>query len=127
MGRRIIETEQAPAAIGPYSQGVLAGGTLFTAGQIGLDPATGALVPDGAAAEARRALVNLSAVVEAAGLSLADVAKATLYLVDMADFKVVNEVYAGFFAEAPPARAAVQVAALPLGARVMIDLIVVAS
>ena len=127
MKRKIIGTEQAPAAIGPYSQGVSDGGVLYTAGQIGLDPATGELVPGGAAAQARRALGNLEAVVAAAGLSLSATAKATLYLADMADFAAVNEVYAEFFAEAPPARAAVQVAALPKDARVMIDLIVVAS
>ncbi len=127
MARKIVSTEQAPAAIGPYSQGVLAGGALYTAGQIGLDPATGELVPGGAAAEARRVLTNLGAVVAAAGLDLAQAAKATLYLADMADFTAVNEVYAEFFDREPPARAAVQVSALPLGARVMIDLIVVAS
>ena len=124
MSREIIRTDAAPAAVGPYSQGVLSGGVLYTAGQIGLDPTAGALVEGGAPAEARQALRNLSAVVEAAGLTLADTAKATLYLADMGDFSVVNEVYAEVFAEAPPARAAVAVAALPLGARVMIDLIV---
>jgi len=127
MVRRIVSTEQAPAAIGPYSQGVLDGGALYTAGQIGLDPVTGELVPGGAPAEARRALTNLTAVVAAAGLDLAQTAKATLYLADMADLAAVNAVYGEFFAQEPPARAAVQVAALPLGARVMIDLIVVAS
>ncbi|MBU0743027.1 Rid family detoxifying hydrolase, partial [bacterium] len=105
----------------------LAGGALYTAGQIGLDPATGDLVQGGAAAQARRALTNLAAVVAAAGLSMTDTARATLYLADLADFAAVNEVYAEFFGEAPPARAAVQVASLPLGAQVMIDLIVVAS
>lgn len=127
MKRQIISTELAPPAIGPYSQGVLAGGALYTAGQIGLDPATGDLVQGGAAAQARRALTNLAAVVAAAGLSMTDTARATLYLADLADFAAVNEVYAEFFGEAPPARAAVQVASLPLGAQVMIDLIVVAS
>ncbi|MBC8425269.1 hypothetical protein H8E07_14195 [bacterium] len=127
MVRRIVSTDQAPAAIGPYSQGVLAGGALYTAGQIGLDPTTGELVPGGAPAEARRALTNLTAVVTAAGLDLSQTAKATLYLADLADFAAVNAVYGEFFTQEPPARAAVQVVALPLGARVMIDLIVVAS
>ena len=114
-------------ALALSGQGVLAGDVLYTAGQIGLDPATGELVPGGVIAQARRALHNLEAVVAAADLSLAGTVKATLYLADLADFAAVNEIYAEFFATDPPARAAVQVVSLPKDARVMIDLIVVAS
>jgi 2-iminobutanoate/2-iminopropanoate deaminase len=127
MTRIIVSTDQAPAAVGPYSQGVLAGGFLHTAGQIGLDPAVGKLVAGGVVEEARQALLNLGAVVDAAGLSLAGAVKATVYLADMADFAAVNEVYGGFFTVDPPARAAVAVSALPLGAQVMIDLVVAAE
>jgi len=127
MTRTIVSTDQAPAAVGPYSQGVLAGGFLYTAGQIGLDPAVGKLVAGGVVEEARQALLNLGAVVDAAGLSLAGAVKATVYLADMGDFAAVNEIYGAFFTVDPPARAAVSVSALPLGARVMIDLVVAAE
>ncbi len=123
MKREIIRTDGAPVAVGPYSQGVMAGGFLYTAGQIGLGPDGSGLVEGGAPAEARRALENLRAIAAAAGLGLDDAVKATLYLADMDDFAAVNEVYAEFFDDTPPARAAVAVTALPLGARVMIDLV----
>ncbi len=119
--RAVVHTDGAPAAIGPYSQAIRTGDLVFTAGQIGLDPATGELVPGGVAAEARRALANLAAVLDAAGAPLAAVAKTTVFLVDMADFAAVNAVYAEHFADAPPARSTVAVAALPRGARVEIE------
>ena len=124
MKRQVISTDAAPAAIGPYSQAVLAGGLVFCSGQIALDPATGAMVGgDDVRAQTERVMKNLAAVLEAGGASLSDVVRATIYVVDMNDFGAVNEVYAGFFADAPPARATVGVAALPRGARVEIDAI----
>lgn len=116
-----IATEQAPAAIGPYSQAVRAGEWLYCSGQIGLDPASGELVAGGVAAEAARALDNLEAVLAAAGGDFAAVVRTTIYLADMADFAAVNEVYARRVRQPPPARATVAVAALPKGARVEID------
>ncbi len=125
MTRTVISTENAPAAIGPYSQGVTSGGMLFTAGQLGLDPATMTFVSDDVAEQARRALENARNIVEAGGLSLADVVKVTVFLADMNDFKAVNEVYATFFESDPPARSAVEVSRLPLDARVEIEMIAV--
>ncbi|HEV8321988.1 MAG TPA: RidA family protein [Myxococcota bacterium] len=120
-----IETPDAPAAIGPYSQAVRAGDLLFCSGQVALDPATGALVGDAdVAAQARRALQNLGAVLHAAGADAARVVRTTIFLADMADFAKVNEVYGAFFAGAvKPARATVAVRALPKGALVEIDAI----
>lgn len=125
MTRTVISTENAPAAIGPYSQAVTAGGMLFTAGQLGLDPATMTFVSDDVAEQARRALENARNIVEAGGLSLADVVKVTVFLADMNDFKAVNEVYATFFESDPPARSAVEVSRLPLDARVEIEMVAV--
>jgi 2-iminobutanoate/2-iminopropanoate deaminase len=123
MDKRRIETERAPAAIGPYSQAVVAQGLVFCSGQIALDPATGALEGD-VRAQTVRVLDNLEAVLDAAGTSFASVVKTTIYLVDLGDFAVVNELYgARFGAATPPARATVQVAALPRGALVEIDAI----
>ena len=119
--RRAIATEAAPRALGPYSQAVVAGDLVFCAGQVGLDPATGALVPGGVGPETARVLENLAAVLAATGLGLADVVKTTVYLVDLAEFAAVNEVYGRYFAAPYPARATVQVAALPAGARVEIE------
>jgi 2-iminobutanoate/2-iminopropanoate deaminase len=124
-GRRAIETPDAPRALGPYSQAVVAGETVFCAGQVGLDPATGKLVPGGVAAETTRALANLAAVLAAAGLSLPDVVKTTVYLVDLAEFGTMNDVYGRHFTPPFPARATVQVAALPAGARVEIEAVAV--
>jgi 2-iminobutanoate/2-iminopropanoate deaminase len=122
--RQIVATEEAPAAVGPYSQAVCAGGFVFTAGQIGLDPATGKLVGDDVASQTRRALENLEAILEAAGSCLCHAIKTTVYLADIADFGAMNAVYAEFFPEeAPPARATLQAAALPLGARVEIEVV----
>ncbi len=118
-----VSTPAAPAAIGPYSQACVAGGLVFCSGQIGLDPASGELVDGGAPEQARRALRNLEAVLHAAGASLCDVLRTTIFLVDMADFGAVNQVYAEAFRPPFPARATVAVAGLPRGARVEIDAI----
>jgi 2-iminobutanoate/2-iminopropanoate deaminase len=123
--KEAITTASAPAAIGPYSQAVRAGQWLFCSGQIGLDPATGELVAGGVVAEATRVLENLRAVLTTAGGSLDGVVRTTIYLVDLADFARVNEVYARFFTTPFPARATVGVATLPRGARVEIDAIAV--
>ena len=119
----IVQTQEAPAAVGPYAQARWAGDLLFLSGQIGLDPASGKLVGEAVADQARQALKNLTAVLGAAGLGWSQVVKATIFLTDMADFQTVNEIYAGCLAdvEALPARACVQVAALPLGARFEIE------
>jgi 2-iminobutanoate/2-iminopropanoate deaminase len=116
-------TDRAPEAIGPYSQAVSAGGFLFTSGQIALDPASGEMVTGGFEPEARRVFANLEAVLAAAGCGFADVVKATVYVADMADFPVLNGIYAEAFGEHKPARSTVQAAALPKGARVEIDLV----
>lgn len=123
--KNAIATDKAPQAIGPYSQAVRVGPWVFLSGQIGLDPARGELVPGGVVAEVTQALENLRAVLAAAGTSLDAVVRTTIYLVDLADFSRVNEVYAGVFAAPFPARATVGVAALPRGARVEIDAIAV--
>jgi 2-iminobutanoate/2-iminopropanoate deaminase len=119
-----VATEHAPKAIGPYSQAIKANGLLFASGQVALDPRTQQLVQGGdVAIETERVLENLKAVVEAAGSSLAHTVKTTVYLADLGDFAKMNEVYARYFGERPPARATVQVARLPRDARVEIDLI----
>ncbi len=124
MTRRAIETDRAPAAIGPYSQAIQAGEFLFCSGQIPLDPITGEMVGDDAATQAEQVLRNLSALLEAAGLGLGDVVKATIFLTDMGDFDAVNKVYSRSFSGfAPPARACVEVSALPKGAKVEIEAI----
>ena len=124
---RAIATTDAPAAIGPYSQAIDTGGLVLCSGQIPLDPATGLLIEGTAADETRRVLENLRGVLAAAGLGLRDVVRTTVYVTDLADFAIVNQAYAEFFAEPYPARATVQVAALPRGARVEIDAIAVRS
>ena len=121
--RKRVHTDGAPAAIGPYSQAIVSDGYVFTAGQIALDPKTGELVEGGVEAQAERVLHNLRAVLEAAGSSLNDVAKTTMYLADIADFVAVNGVYARFFKVPYPARSAIQAGALPKGALVEIDAI----
>ena len=125
--RKEVSTGGAPAAIGPYSQAVIAGGFVFVSGQIPLDPATGALVASGAGAQAERARVSLQAVLEAAGSGLHRVVKTTVFLTDLADFPEVNGVYARFFPREPPARATVQVAALPRGAAIEIEAVALAG
>jgi 2-iminobutanoate/2-iminopropanoate deaminase len=118
-----ITAPDAPRALGPYAQAVDTGSLVFCAGQVGLDPATGKLVAGGIAEETARVVQNLQAVLRAAGLELADVVKTTVYLVDLAEFAAMNDVYARWFPAPHPARATVQVAALPAGARVEIELI----
>jgi 2-iminobutanoate/2-iminopropanoate deaminase len=121
--KKIIKTEKAPAAIGPYSAGVTGGPFIFAAGQIGLDPKTSTMVDGGIEAETRQALTNLSGILEAAKSSLDNVVKTTVFLRDMNEFAKMNAVYAEFFKENPPARSAVQVAALPKNAAVEIEAI----
>jgi 2-iminobutanoate/2-iminopropanoate deaminase len=122
--RETVEADDAPAAIGPYSQAVRTENLLFCAGQIPLDPDSGDLVGDGPGEQARRCLENLAAVCAAAGTSLARAVRVTVYLTDMAAFAEVNDVYASFFDVDPPARVAIGVASLPRGAQVEIDAIV---
>jgi 2-iminobutanoate/2-iminopropanoate deaminase len=120
--RQAVRTGGAPSAIGPYSQAIAVDGFVFCSGQLGLEPVSGELV-DGVAAQAERALRNLSAVLDATGMTLADVVKTTIFLADMADFAAVNEVYARFLPDPPPARSTVAVAALPKGGLVEIEAI----
>jgi 2-iminobutanoate/2-iminopropanoate deaminase len=121
--KQVISTDNAPKAIGPYSQAIRAGQLVFVSGQIPLDPATGQIVAGDVAVQARRVLDNIGAVLSAAGRSFADVVRTTIYLADMNDFAAVNEVYGRFFSPPYPARATVQVARLPKDARVEIDVI----
>jgi len=123
MARTTIATPAAPAAVGPYSQGVRAGDFLFVSGQIALDPATGALVEGGIEAQTRRALTNLAAILEAGGSSLDRVVRATVYLVDLGDFEAMNREYASFFPGDKPARVCFEASRLPRGSRVEIDAI----
>jgi 2-iminobutanoate/2-iminopropanoate deaminase len=120
-----VSTPDAPRAIGPYSQATRANGFLFTAGQVGFDPATGELVDGGIGEQTERVLANLGAILRAAGLELSNVVKTTVFLVDMADFARMNEVYAQAFGDHRPARSTVAVAALPRGARVEIEAVAV--
>ena len=119
----LVNTDAAPAAVGPYAQAIIHGDVVYTAGQIPLDPATGALVAGDAAVQCAQVMRNLTAVLDAAGSSLDAVIKATIFLTDLADFDAVNEVYARYLGAHRPARSTVQVAALPRGARVEIELI----
>ena len=123
--KEIISTQAAPAAVGPYSQGVGAGGIVITSGQIPLDPATGNFVEGGVAEQTRQSLLNVQAILAAAGLTLENVVKTTVFLKDMNDFAAMNEVYATFFPSNPPARSAVQVGKLPRDAMVEIEAIAV--
>ena len=121
--KEIVSTPNAPAAIGPYSQAVKANGFVFLSGQVALDPATGQLVDGDTEVQTRRVMQNLEAVLVAAGSSWDKVVKANIYLTDLGDFAKVNAIYGERFPSAPPARATVQVAALPRGAKVEIDLV----
>jgi len=123
MPKQPIQTPNAPAAIGPYSQAVVANGWFFLSGQIPLDPGTGRLVEGGIAKQTEQTLLNLQAVLEAAGLGLDRVVKTTVYLNNLSDFQAMNEVYARFFTEPFPARAAIEVSALPKGAGIEIEAI----
>jgi len=121
--KKIIKTDKAPKAIGPYSQGVLSGDTLFLAGQIAIDPESGRIEVEDPAGQTRRVIENLRAVLEEAGMGLENVVKTTIYLTSLENFGIVNEVYSEFFRESAPARATVEVAKLPLGALVEIEAI----
>jgi len=127
LSSQVIQTDQAPKAIGPYSQAQRVGDFIFTAGQVGLDPQSGQIVEGGIQAQTRQVLNNLSAVLEAAGSSLANVVKTTVFVQDLGEFAQMNTVYAEFFPETRPARSTVQVAALPRGALVEIECIAVAA
>ena len=120
---QIIHSDNAPKAVGPYSQAVISGGVLYASGQIGLVPAEGKLVADDVQSQARQVTKNLSAVLSEAGISLTDILKVNIFLTDMADFPLVNEIYAAWLGEHRPARATVAVAALPLAAKVEMDLV----
>lgn len=124
--KEVIATDKGPKAIGPYSQAIRANGFIFTAGQVAFDPATGQIVEGDVAVQTARVLENLKAVVEAAGSSLDQAVKATVYLKDMGDFAAMNEVYARYFKKNPPARSTVEAARLPRDVRVEIDLVVLA-
>jgi 2-iminobutanoate/2-iminopropanoate deaminase len=121
MSRQVIHTEKAPAAIGPYSQAIVANGFVFTAGQTGVIPETRTMVEGGIEAQTRQTLENIKAILETAGTDLSKVVKTTVFLKNMSDFAAMNGVYKTFFAENPPARSTVEVAALPLGALVEIE------
>ncbi len=121
LGKQAIISPRAPAAIGPYSQAIRTGDLIFVSGQIALDPATGQLVGDDIAGQTERVLKNIAAILEAAGSGLHRVVKTTVYLRDLGDFNGMNEVYAKFFADPPPARATVQVSRLPRDAAIEID------
>jgi 2-iminobutanoate/2-iminopropanoate deaminase len=125
--REIVSTTDAPAAIGPYSQAVRVGSFIYTAGQLPLVPGTGKLAEGDIKAQTRQVMQNLSHVLAAAGSSLSHVVKTTIFLTNLADFAAVNEIYGGFFKSEPPARSTVQVAALPLGARLEIEMVAVTA
>ncbi|TDR41717.1 endoribonuclease L-PSP [Tahibacter aquaticus] len=127
MSRSIIASDNAPKAIGPYSQAVQVGNTIYTSGQIPLDPVTGELVGGDIAAQARQVFENLRAVVEAGGASFADVARVGIYLTDLGNFAAVNAVMADYFQQPYPARSTIGVASLPRGAQVEVDLVLVRS
>lgn len=122
-GLKMIDAADAPRAVGPYSQAVVHGGVLYASGQIGLDPVAGKLVADDVEAQALQVTRNLTAVLKEAGVPLTDILKVNIFLTDMGDFPLVNAIYAGWLGEHRPARATVAVAALPLGARIEMDLI----
>ena len=121
MSKKVIATEAAPAAIGPYSQAIAVGDLLFCSGQIPLDAHTGAMIQGGIEEQTRQVMKNLGEVLKAAGASYADLVKTTIYLTDLNNFALVNDIYAGYLGDSPPARATVEVAALPKGALVEID------
>ncbi|MBK8617273.1 MAG: RidA family protein [Anaerolineales bacterium] len=124
MNRTVVHTDKAPKAIGPYSQAIRTETMIYTAGQTGLDPATGELVAGGVEAQTRQVLTNLKYVIEAAGSSIGNVVKTTVFLTDMSDFPKMNAIYAEFFGENPPARSTVAVAGLPKGGVVEIEAVV---
>ncbi|MDX1991697.1 MAG: RidA family protein [bacterium] len=123
MSKQVIFSENAPAAAGPYSHAIVANGMVYTAGQVGIDPAAGQMIAGGIREQTEQALKNVLAILEAAGTSLENVVKTTVFLQDMNDFAEMNSVYGTFFSENPPARSTVQVARLPLGALVEIEVV----
>lgn len=125
--RTAVTTEQGPAAIGPYSQAIKANGFVFVSGQIPIDPASGTLIQGGIRAQTERVMKNLAGILDAAASSLSQAVKTTVYLADMNEFAEMNEVYATFFSEAPPARATVEVRRLPKDVKIEIDIVALAS
>jgi 2-iminobutanoate/2-iminopropanoate deaminase len=125
--KKIISTSEAPAAIGPYSQGVRVGSTVYYSGQIPLDPKTGQVVSGGIDVQARRVMENISGLLKAEGLGFENIVKTTIFLADIGDFQTVNEIYGGYFKQAPPARSTVQAGALPKNVRIEIEVIAVAG
>ncbi|MEP6810410.1 MAG: RidA family protein [Chthoniobacterales bacterium] len=125
--KKVISTTEAPAAVGPYSQAVRVGPMLFTAGQIPLDPATGQIVSEDVAVQTKRVLDNLTAVLKAEGMDFSNVVKTTVFMTNLGDFTTMNEIYAGYFPEQPPARSTVQVSALPKGAQIEIEVVAFAT
>jgi 2-iminobutanoate/2-iminopropanoate deaminase len=127
MSKRIVRTEQAPQAIGPYSQAVVGGGFVYVAGQLALDPRTGQLVPGDVRIQTKRVMENIKAILESAGTSLSNVVKTTVFLRDMNDFGAMNEIYGSYFQEDPPARSTFQVAKLPRDGVVEIEVVALAK
>ena len=125
LNREIIATQNAPAAIGPYSQAVQVGDFVYTAGQVPLVPETGKLIEGGIEEQTRQVMQNLANILEAAGSSLAHIVKTTIFVTNLADFAAINKVYGSFFASDPPARSIVQVAALPMGANIEIEAVAI--
>jgi 2-iminobutanoate/2-iminopropanoate deaminase len=125
--KKIISTKEAPAAVGPYSQAVRVGSTVYCAGQIPLDPKSGQIVPGDIGAQTRRVLENIAAVLRAESLAFENIVKTTIFLTNLNDFQTVNEIYGSYFKKEPPARSTVQVPALPKGANVEIEVIAVAN
>ena len=125
--KKIVSTTEAPAAVGPYSQAVRVGPMLFTAGQIPLDPQSGQIVSGNIAEQTRRVFDNLAAVLRAEGMDFSNIVKTTVFMTNLGDFQTMNEVYASYFKDQPPARSTVQVSALPKGAQVEIELVAVAT
>jgi 2-iminobutanoate/2-iminopropanoate deaminase len=125
--KKIISTKEAPAAVGPYSQAVRVGSTVYCAGQIPLDPKSGQIVPGDIGAQTRRVLENIAAVLRAESLTFENIVKTTIFLTNLNDFQTVNEIYGSYFKKEPPARSTVQVPALPKGANVEIEVIAVAN
>lgn len=125
--KKIISTSEAPAAVGPYSQAVRVGSTIYCAGQIPLDPKSGEIVSGGIEEQTRRVMENITGLLKAERLTVSDIVKTTIFLMDLGDFQKVNEIYGSYFKQAPPARSTVQVAGLPKGARVEIEVIAVAD
>ncbi|HWY40740.1 MAG TPA: RidA family protein [Chthoniobacterales bacterium] len=125
--KKIISTSEAPAAIGPYSQGVRVGSTIYYSGQIPLEPKTGQVVSGGIDVQARRVMENIGGLLKAEDLGFENIVKTTIFLADIGDFQAVNEIYGGYFKQAPPARSTVQAGALPRGVRIEIEVIAVAG